>query len=184
MRQPLENGSLNNMHSQFQLRGCALGQCQNCIAHCARHYANARCHQLESQALDEYIHASKSFNMMTVDDTMKMDTGVKVYIAKRPVHSDPVHASRNFQECLNACVLTARTSDGGLMGLVRVQNGSRPEHVLSCNGGSWTLLPVLSFVLNHCLQFIAFVGFALDTSHLPMKYESVADRLAHPCCGG
>ena len=40
------------------------------------------------------MHSSVSFNILNVDGTMKIGMGVRRYVAKRAVHSDPAVLER------------------------------------------------------------------------------------------
>ena len=85
-------------------------------------------------------------------------------------------------------VLTVRTSDGGLLGLVPVQNDTKPEHFLlaleslagpqkrSCV--QWLVVDNVFGALYAELlpSYPCLRGVVLDTCHRPVKYEPVASN--------
>ena len=86
----------------------------------------------------------------------------------------------------NTCVLTIRTLEGGLLGLAVVPNDSKPCHVIAAlesairdaqrSSVQWLVVDNANGALYPAMlrSFPALLGIALDTCHLPMKYESVA----------
>ena len=92
----------------------------------------------------------------------------------------------------NTCVLTIRTLEGGLLGLAVVPNDSKPCHVIAAlesairdaqrSSVQWLVVGNASATSYSAMlrSFPPLLGIALDTCHLPMKYESVASNRKSP----
>ena len=177
--------SLNHFQCDIQLRGCVLG-------HILPEHAKTMWPMedvLQSpdvtawqQALKHNLHSSDGFRVL-LDGTMKIAMGLRRYETRIP---RPQGGIVDGGVDVNTCVLTIRTLEGGLLNLAVVPNDSRPCHVVAalestirpdqrCGARWWVVdnatAALCSAVLN---SFSRLQGIALDTCHLPIKYESVA----------
>ena len=185
--------SLNRFQCDIQLRGCVLG-------HMLPEHAKTMWPIVEDvlrspdvtawqQALMNNLHSSDGFRVLSLDGTMKIAMGLRRYETRIP---RPAEGIVNGGVDDNTCVLTIRTLEGGLLNLAVVPNDSKPCHVVAvlesairpdqrC-GVRWLVVDNATAALRSAVlnSFPRLQGIALDTCHLPIKYESVASNRKSP----
>ena len=116
---------------------------------------------------------------------MKIAMGLRRYETMIPHQEEGVVDNRVDD---HTCVLTIRTLEGALLGWSVVPNDSEPCHVVAALEGAiqdpqrscvhWLVVDNASATLCSVAHrsFPGLQGVALDTCHMPMKYEAVASN--------
>ena len=193
LRYLLQSGSrvasfLIRFQRDIQLRGCVLGQMlpENAKTIWSVVEDVLKCPDVIAwrQALID-----KLYHVLSVDGTTKIAMGLRRSGTMIPRREEGV--VDNVVDH-NTCILTIRTPEGGLLGLAVVPNDSKPWYVIAAlesaireaQRSSVHLLVVDSAsaaLYSAMLRSLpALLGIALDTCHLPMKYESVASNRKSP----
>ena len=141
------------------------------------------------QALMNNLHSSDGFRVLSLDGTVKIAMGLRRYETRIPRPAEGI-VDGGVDD--NTCVLTIRTLEGGLLNLAVVPNDSRPCHVVAALesairpdqrcGVRWLVVDNATAALRSAVlnSFLRLQGIALDTCHLPIKYESVASNRKSP----
>ena len=137
-------------------------------------------------ASNDGLQSADGFHVLSVDGTMKIAMGVRRRDAGTPL--TPGGSQQDHHVDYNACVLTARTLQGAVLDFAVVPSDSKPHVVVSALenaalpddrvGVHWAVVDNASPALHGALSwsFPSLRGVALDTCHLPMKYEAVASH--------
>ena len=145
LRHQLQSGSriktfLNRFQCDVQLRGCVLGHMLPENAKTIWPKAEDVLHGPDvtawRQALIDNLHDADGCRVLSLDGTMKIAMGLRRYETMIPHREEGVVDNRVDD---NTCVLTIRTLEGGLGGLLRlavVPNDSKPCHVVTTLEGS------------------------------------------------
>ena len=136
-------------------------------------------------ALYDGLRSADGFHVLSVDGTMKIAMGVRRRDAGTPLTPG---GSQQDHVDHNTCVLTARTLQGAVLDFAVVPSDSKPHVVVSALenavlpddvvGVHWAVVDNASPALHAALSwsFPSLRGIALDTCHLPLKYEAVASH--------
>ena len=136
------------------------------------------------QALIDILHDADGCRVLSLDGTMEIAMGLRRY------ETMILHREEGVVD--NTCVLTIRTLEGGFLGLAVVPNDSKPCHVVTALEGAirdgqrssvhWLVVDNARAALCAAARrsFLGLRGVALDTCHLPMKYEVVASNHKSP----
>ena len=117
---------------------------------------------------------------LSLDGTLRIAMGLRRYETRIPRPAEGI-VDGGVDD--NTCVLTIRTLEGGLLNLAVVPNDSRPCHVVAALESAIRPDQRCGVRWLHCVPRCSFPrlqGIALDTCHLPIKYESVASNRKSP----
>ena len=174
--------AMNRLQCDIQLQGCQQGHVlpehPKTMWPVAQDIVRSPDVSAWKSALYRRPSVSKRFHVLSVDRLPWVSAGA----TSTPGGSHQDHVDHN------TCVLTTRTLQGAVLDLAVVPSISKPHVVVSALenaalpdgpvGVHWVVVDNASLALHAAVSwsFESLRGVALDTCHLPMKYEAVAQH--------